>query len=120
MASRKPVVPARRRARVGLWAGWPSLRTTRCKCGQVAVRSAPEPHRNKVTLYPRAKSMGQIEAGVVTVPPKGLASWRGPVRLVQAPVGRGDDAAGVRGEALRCSRLSGSSKTNPRLAQSCG
>ncbi len=57
---------------------------------------------------------------VVTIPPKGLASWREPVQRVQARVGRGDDAAGVRGEALPCIRLFGSSKTNPRLARSCG
>jgi hypothetical protein len=56
---------------------------------------------------------------VVRIPPKALASWWAPVRLVRARVGRGDDGPEVRGEDLPCSRLFGSSKTNPHLARSC-
>ena len=55
----------------------------------------------------------------VITAPRGLASWPGPVRLAQAPVGRGDDAAVVPGEALPHRHLSGSSKTNLRQARSC-
>jgi hypothetical protein len=56
----------------------------------------------------------------MAIPPGGLASWREPAPMVRAPVGRGDDAPERRAEALPCIRWSGSSKTNPRPARSCG
>ena len=84
-----------------------------CGCRTPAKASRGPGHR-------RGRRGGLTSTERVTIPPKVLASWRGPVRPVRARVGRRDDAEGVRGEARPCIRSFGSSKTNPRLARNCG